>query len=719
VTRAATFVSTCALLLLFAGNESAVAQSAPPSASPPAAGDAGAGDPGANGAPPKTDDDTAKRLKVYDEIRVNERADDMVGVADSASQGVTGREDLQERPILRPGELLETVPGVIITQHAGGGKANQYFLRGFNLDHGTDFGISVDDVPVNMPSHGHGQGYSDLNFMIPELVENVRYEKGPYDATVGDFSAAGSAAMALVDDLPHGLLQLTPGDFGYRRAVVADSTPVGQGTLLGGLELAHNDGPWKRPDDYRKGNALLRYHAGDATAGYTLTAMGYDGRWDSSDQIPERAVAEGLIDRLGTLDDTTGGSSSRASLSLEAHRGNGTRLSSLSAYLVHYRLDLFSNFTYFLDDPVHGDQFEQSDRRTIGGFRLERQRSFDLGGQAFEGLLGLQGRYDDIHNGLFHTQARVVLSTTREDHIEQLSAAPYAQVRAALAPWLRAVVGLRYDSYRFRVVSDQPLNSGAENRGIVSPKLSLAFGPWAHTELYLNAGDGFHSNDARGTTIRVDPRTGALVQRVSPLVRATGYDVGARTSLGDRVQLAVTAFNLDLASELVFSGDAGNTEAGRPSRRRGIEVQSFYRVAPWLQVDADFAHSRSRFRDFDPVGDHIPGSIEDALALGVTVPDWRHAYASARLRYFGPRPLIEDDSVRSHASSLVYLDAGYRFESGLKLGVEVFNLLDAKVSDIDYYYPSRLPGEPAEGVSDVHFHPAEPRSVRLVAGWSF
>lgn len=279
--------------------------------------------------------------------------------------------------------------------------------------------------------------------------------------------------------------------------------------------------------------------------------------------------------------------------------------------------------------------------------------------------------------------------------------------------------GLRYDAYRFKVTSDDNRNSGEDAKAIASPKLSLTFGPWAHTELYANFGDGFHSNDARGTTIRIDPSTGDLVQRVSPLVRAQGFDFGVRTSAVHDLQLAVTAFRLDIDSELVFIGDAGNTEAGRPSRRRGIELQSFYRPIPMLQIDADYAHSQSRFRDDDPAGDRIPGSIEDAIALGVSVPDWRGVSGSVRLRYFGPRPLIEDDSVRSRASSLVYLEAGYRFSNRLKVSVEVFNLLDARVSDIDYFYASRLPGEPAEGVDDVHFHPAEGRSVRIAAGWTF
>lgn len=667
--------------------------------------------------PEKTEKTEEERLQVFDEIEVTSRADDLVGIADSATEGVTGREDLQRRPLLRPGELLETVPGVIITQHAGGGKANQYFLRGFNLDHGTDFGISVDDVPVNMPSHGHGQGYSDLNFLIPEMVDSIRYRKGPYDASVGDFSAAGSASLRYVDRLDAPLLDVSGGSFGYRRAVAGHGGDFAGGHLLGAVEFLHNDGPWERPDDYRKGNLLLRYKKGDEARGFSLTATGYDGRWDSSDQIPERAVGDGRVGRLGTIDPTTGGDSHRYSLSFEMQRGSEQALQRLTVYALHYDLDLFSNFTYFLDDPVHGDQFEQQDRRFVSGLRWERLWTGELAGRKAEHTLGLQARNDDIANGLFHTQARRRLSTTRTDDIGQLSGAPYFQTRVAWTPWLRTVTGLRWDSYRFRVDSNLAANSGEESQSILSPKLSVVFGPWNQTEVYFNAGWGFHSNDARGATIRIDPATGELAQRVSPLVRGESVDVGFRTSFFPGTRTAVTLFNLDLDSELLFVGDAGATEASRPSRRSGVELQSFFHLGRRLVVDADLALSRSRFRDPDPAGDRIPGAIERALALGISLPDWEGWSGSARLRYFGPRPLIEDDSRRSDSSSLVYLQLARKLAHGFQIGVEVFNLLDDKVSDIDYFYPSRLPGEPEEGIEDIHFHPAESRSVRLVAGW--
>ncbi|MES1242316.1 MAG: TonB-dependent receptor [Acidobacteriota bacterium] len=658
-------------------------------------------------------------LQVYEAIQVTGRDSDLLEIADSAGEGVTGRADLERRPILRPGELLETVPGVIITQHSGSGKANQYFLRGFNLDHGTDFRVSVDGIPVNMPTHGHGQGYSDLNFLIPELVEKVAYKKGAYFADEGDFSAAGAADFEYATGLPGPLVQATGGSHGYGRLLVADSVDLGGsggGQLLGAVEGLRNDGPWDLEEDYRKANGLVRFHRGDAARGFTLTAMGYDGDWKSTDQIPRRAVEQGLLSRFGAVDPTDGGSSHRYSLSAEVRRGDERSLTRVMGYAIDYSLDLFSNFTYFLDDPDNGDQFEQTDDRTVAGFQVDRQWALTWGAREVELGVGLQARGDDISNGLFHTRERARLSATRQDDVRQLGGGPYVQARVRWNPWLRTVTGLRADSYRAEVESSLPENSGTRDDFLLSPKLSVVLGPWRKTELYLNAGDGFHSNDARGATIRVDPRTGEPVGRVDPLVRARSADAGVRTEVVPGLQAAVTAFALELDSELVFIGDAGGTEASRPSRRTGIELQSFWRPRSWLSFDADAALSKARFTDQDPVGDRIPGAIRTALSAGVAVEDLGRVFGALRVRHFGPRPLIEDGSLESTSSTLVNGSLGYDLGHGLRLVLEGFNLLDESASDIEYVYESRLPGEAAP-VEDIHFHPAEPRSARLVVEW--
>ncbi len=641
-------------------------------------------------------------------------AENLVGIAQSASQGAITARQLDARPIMRAGEVLETVPGVVISQHSGEGKANQYYLRGFNLDHGTDFNTTVAGLPVNMPTHGHGHGYSDVNFLIPELVSGVQFSKGPYFAEHGDFSTAGAANINYTNRLARPLVRVGGGGQGFGRALIAASRDAGAGTLLGAVEVQHNDGPWTRPDDFRKVNGLVRFTQGDALNGLSVIAMGYRGTWNSTDQIPARAIDQSVIDRFGNLDPSNGGDSYRYSGSLEWQRTRNNASTKVSAYGLAYDLNLFSNFTYFLDDPVNGDQFKQADHRFVSGAKVSHRRLGRWGGRAVQNVVALQVRNDNITNvGLYHTAARQVLETVREDAVLQTSVGAYAQNETAWTPWLRTIAGARVDGYRFDVDAGEPANSGVAHAGIVSPKGGAVIGPFAGTEFYVNAGLGFHSNDARGATITVDPATGDPADRVTPLARATGAEVGFRSVRIPHLQTSVSLWTLRLDSELIFIGDAGTTEAGRPSHRYGVEFANYYAPRPWLMFDADVSVSRAHFTDEDPAGDLVPGAVETVLSGGVTLDSLRHVFGSLRWRYFGPRALLEDDSTRSKATSLVNLEAGYRLSNGVRLAVDVFNLFDAKHSDIDYFYTSRLRGEPADGVDDVHFHPALPRSARL------
>ncbi|HKD12573.1 MAG TPA: TonB-dependent receptor [Thermoanaerobaculia bacterium] len=644
----------------------------------------------------------------------------LIGVASAASQGTVSGMQIDERPILRPGEVLETVPGMVISQHSGEGKANQYYLRGFNLDHGTDFATSVAGIPVNMPSHAHGQGYSDLNFVIPELVSGVQYQKGPYAADQGDFSTAGSASIQLVNGLDRPIARVGAGEDGYARALAAQSPRVGNGTLLWALEAAQEDGPWVHPDNAHRYNGVLRYSQRSDLDAFSLTAMGYQSRWNATDQIPDRAVADGQVSRFGSVDPTDGGEASRYSLAADWQHTGEDSLTRVTAYAVDNRLELFSNFTYDLNDPVHGDQIRQVDCRVVTGLKASQQWLSTWLGRQTETTLGLQARNDNIaEDGLFHTQARRVLSTVELDHVLQTSVSAYAESSIRWSERFRTVIGLRADAYRFHVVSDDAANSGDGRRSIVSPKLSLVLGPFSQTELYANVGYGFHSNDARGATITEDPATHQAVARVTPLARARGAEVGLRTLLIPRLQTTVAVWGLDIASELVFLGDAGTTEPSRPSRRIGIEVANYWSASFHLVFDADLAFSRARFAGHDPAGDYIPGSVESVVSAGVSLVDVGDFFGSLRLRYFGPRPLIEDNSVRSASSTLVNAQVGWELTRSARLTVDVFNVLDAKASDIDYYYVSRLPGEPAGGVADLHFHPAQPRAVRAGLDYSF
>jgi hypothetical protein len=310
-------------------------------------------------------------------------AEDLVGIAQSASQGAITARQLDTRPIMRPGEILETVPGVVISQHSGAGKANQYYLRGFNLDHGTDFATTVAGMPVNMPTHGHGHGYSDLNFLIPELVSGVQFKKGPYFADEGDFSAAGAASISYVNSLDRPLVRVSAGGQGWGRVLAAVSPKAGSGHLLAAVEVNHTDGPWERPDDYQKTNAVLRYTRGSAQNGFSITGMGYWADWRSTDQVPQRAVESGLIDRFGLVDASDRGQENRQMVVGEWQRMSGAASLRATAYAQRNSLNLFSNFTYFLEDPDHGDQFEQAERRVAAGGRqangLQRPRQHSHG----------------------------------------------------------------------------------------------------------------------------------------------------------------------------------------------------------------------------------------------------------------------------------------------------------------------------------------------------
>ena len=667
-------------------------------------------------APALADGQHEERTDVIEVIGHYENA---VGTSDTASQGYITPRLIEARPLLRPGEVIEFVPGVIVTQHSGDGKANQFFLRGFNLDHGTDFATSVAGIPINMPTHAHGQGYTDLNFLIPELVSRIDYRKGPYFATEGDFSSAGAAHIHYVDTLPEGIAQVTVGGSDYRRALLAGSTETGPGKLLVALELAGNNGPWDNPERFGKQNAVLRYQFGDAASSHRITAMAYQGRWNSTDQVPQRAVTAGTLSRMGTVDNTDGGNSQRYSVAYEHSRTAGDREFQLSAWMVRYRLQLYSDFTYFMNNAASGDQFEQADRRTAMGLSPTWLWTGRLNDRESIVKAGVTLRRDNIGAvGLYNSVARQRLGTVREDRVQQTGIGAYVEHSLQWNDWLRSVLGARADFYRAQVASSLAANSGNTNDHLTSPKLNLIAGPFEQSELFFSWGNGFHRNDARGTTTRVDPSTGAALAQAPPLVKSRGTEIGARTEAIDKLQSSLSLWRLDLASELVFAGDAGTTEASRPSTRHGVEWSNRYRPLSWLSVDADLSISKARFTTPDIAGNSIPGSIDRAASLGLSADNVGPWSGMLQMRYFGPRPLVEDNSVRSRSTLLWNLRAGYKINHDLKLSLDVLNAFNRSASDIDYLYQSQLRGEAAP-VNDVHFHPVEPRSLRLTLTANF
>ena len=651
-------------------------------------------------------------------------AENLVGIASAGSEGAITAAQLAVRPVNRATEVLETVPGMIISQHSGEGKANQYYLRGFNLDHGFDFSQTIAGLPVNMPTHAHAQGYADANFLIPELVSGVQFRKGPYYAENGDFSSAGSANINYFNVLDRPIVTLTGGSFGYGRFLGAASPKVGPGHLLAAFEWERDNGPWVSPNNKDKFNGVLRYSQGDQRNGLSLTYLGFNNHWHSTDQIPQRAVDGGQISRFGFIEETDGGETYRHAGILDWQRSGSSDSTRLTAYASRYGVQLFHNFTYFLNDPVNGDQFEQYEKRWTTGAKLTHRRLMRIGGKATENAFGVDVRNDSVGGplGLYHTRQTERIGTLRADEADQTSVGMFADSEIEWGRRLRTTFGVRGDIYRWKVASDNSLNSGSDSGGIVSPKVAAAFGPWGGTEFYANWGLGFHSNSALGINLRVDPVTGDPATRSPHFARANGGEVGVRTVAIRGLQTTATLWYLNFDSELIYVGDSGSTEEGPASRRMGVEITNYIYPNRWTTMDFDVSFSRARFEDV-PVGeDFVPGALNRVISAGFALNPpagvERGPFGGLRLRHFGPRPLIEDNSQKSKSTSIINGEIGYQFSHRVRLVVEGFNLFDAKVSDIDYFFESRLQDEP-DPVEDIHFHAAIPRSGRVALRVSF
>lgn len=677
------------------------------------------------------------------------------GEAGMASEITISGDEINARPVSRPGEVLEAVPGLIVTQHSGEGKANQYFLRGYNLDHGTDLAITVDGVPVNMRTHAHGQGYADLNWLIPETVAVMDVRKGPYFADEGDFASVGSVHIGLIDRTRR-LAQVTVGSFGYRRLLGMDSAKVGDGSLLVAGEVGTYNGPWDNPDNVRKLNGLVRYSQGTATDGLSVTGMAYVNRWNSTDQVPQRAITGGLLDRFGSEDPTDGGNTNRFALSGRIAQSDDLGSWKANAYVVKSQLDLFNNFTYFLDDPVLGDQFHQHDDRLMAGANVSRTLNGSFAGLPTQTTVGLQSRYDAIDLALTDTFQRSFLSNVRSDKVGEGSVGVYAENTVRWTDWLRTTVGWRGDYYAADVTSlFNTANSGRADAALGSPKFRMVLGPFNQTEFFLGAGYGMHSNDARGATTTEDPTDPTTRLTPSPLlVRTRGAEVGVRSRIVAGLDTSLSLFILDQDSEILFSGDAGDTSATRASRRYGFEWTNHYRPRSWIDIDADLAMTHARFRGYDSEqaevyaslagfpeaqignapGNYIPNAPAMVASAGVTLGEKTGWFGTVRWRYLASSPLTEDNAFRSSATSIFNGRLGYRIDNGWRIQLDVLNLFNTKANQITYAYGSLLKTDSLynlctsgtaptavcqNGVMDYVLHPVEPLTFRVTVAGTF
>jgi len=678
------------------------------------------------------------------------RKANLIGKSAAASEGTIDQEEIATRPVLRPGEVLEAIPGLVISQHSGEGKANQYYLRGFQLDHGTDLESTIDGIPINMPSHAHGQGYSDINWLMPELVSYVEYKKGTYYADQGDFSTAGSYNLFFRDTLPS-TAEFGIGDYGYDRLFVGGAPVVSGGHLLYALELYHDNGTFNNPDEYHKLNGLLRYTKDSGPNRFALTATGYNGPFDSTDQIPQRLVDLGELNRYGSLDATDGGNTYRYALSADFMHRSANGVTHFSAFGEEYYLDLFSDFTYFLEDgndyfnatanpvtcnpayttctpgPKHTtayvpycpanqmapagaalhsivpgaftfscpDQREQQDKRFVSGFKLSR--TFETPGSTSEIGIGL--RNDNISTlGLFLTDARNRYpdGTLSDDHVVERAAYAYLQSELRFGKF-RLRPGLRADLYNFDVAAFDPANSGRATDALASPKLTAAYEFSPNFEGYADYGDSFHSNDARSVVGVHDPQThanfdvnGNPVLQNTPLDRAVGEELGFRLHTKS-LTTTVSGWQLLVANELVFDGDDGTVDIGGPTRRKGLELANYYTPTRWLTFDADFATSTATFlTNPGGAGHFVPESLNNVDSLGVTVDEPRYA-ASLRMRYFGPRYLDQSGGPKSPPSTLFNAQFSAKMRGRDRITLDLFNIFNATPPDVTYFYGSFVP----------------------------
>jgi outer membrane receptor for Fe3+-dicitrate len=639
-------------------------------------------------------------------------------VAASSQQFIPDKEYLLQ-PQGRPAQVLRLIPGFIAVEHSGGaGKADQYFLRGFDADHGTDVAFFSDGMPVNFRSHAHGQGYTDLNFIIPETIEGLDVYKGAYLPEFGDFTTAGAVNFRTREVVKEGLVQAAGGQFDTQRYLLMFSPTKDKIRTFFAGEGYYTNGPFVNDNRYFRANLL-----GKMTTNLTprdelsLTATFHKAQWNASGEIPLRAATEGTLDRFGAIDPSEGGKTLRTTARFNYHydtTSDGQFFA--NGYGQYYRFDLFTNFTFFLNDPLNGDGIQQSDRRGVYGGDLGYKQRAEVLGMSTIGTVGFQTRADDIHARLGTQTKRAPTGTTTDSDILEASYAPFVKLEVQPTSWMRLTGGLRAEIFTFDVRNRCPtcveLPAGRTTSSIVLPKMNLALGPWARTEFFANFGEGYHSNDARS----------AVTSGSSPLARAKSYEVGIRSKpFGpEGIELIATAWQLDLQQELIFVGDAGTTEIRGPSRRRGVEIAARGQIYGPLYFNGSVTYTKAEFRN----GDAIPLAPE-VTAYGALLLQWPEGLRSQlQATYLGVRPLIEDRSVKAPSWVDVDLSEWYVLPVKLPHGrLEAFlfiqNLLNTKWEQATFYFTSRLRNEASEGVADIHFVPGNPRFFMGGLAWYF
>jgi len=684
----------------------------------------------------------ATAAATLDTVTVVGHYDTALGSSNAASQGVVEGSTLTDAPVPRPGQILETVPGLVVTQHSGDGKANQYFLRGYNLDHGTDLATFVDAVPVNMPTNAHGQGYTDLNFVIPELVDHIDYEKGPYFAPYGDFASAGAVAIRYRDTLDGGLANLTLGDDAYRRLLFAGSCTVTGDTcafdapqgdrfdadsprLLGALELLEENGPWTLPEHLHKFNGLVRLSEGTPENGFSVDAIAYAAHWDSTDQVPLSLIESGQLNRYGALDPTDGGDSARDVLSGEWAKSAAGGYLKAAFFLEHYQLQLWSDFTFYELRPRTGDQFEQAENRNLVGGQIAEGWAMPHVGLESLTEAGVQMRHDNIDVGLFDTEARHVFATVSNEIVGETEAGLYIENTTLWTPWLKSTLGLRENLISLSADSlSTAANSGNASASKLTPKMALVIGPWHDTEFFVDAGEGFHSNDARGVIDKIDPTTGLAALPVAALAGSFGKEIGVRTAIIPGLQSSLALWSLNSQSELVYNADSdiGSTSPDAASKRYGIEWNNHFVSIPHLLLDLDLAYTHARYAQDNQngqLGDDIPNAVAAVASFRATLMNFGPWSAGIETRYIGAYPLSQDGSLRNPGAAVTNVRFQRQLTKRTAIIVDGLNLFDKQYYDIAYEQDYRVTPTSPIVPNGVTVHPGEPRAVRVTLSTRF
>jgi outer membrane receptor protein involved in Fe transport len=670
---------------------------------------------------------------VLNPIEIKGHFDTGIGTSDAASQGVVLSKTIEDQAFLRPGEVMETVPGLVVTQHSGDGKANQYFLRGYNLDHGTDFSTSIDGVQANMPTHAHGQGYADLNYMIPELIDHIDYRKGTYFAENGDFSSAGSADVVYKKSLSQNIFNLSLGSFGYKRALIATSSQLkpisdlsvdptlidSSPTLVSAIELMHEDGPWQVNEKLQKTNIVLKLNDGTYSNGWTTDFKYYNAHWNSTDQVPLELIQSGELGLFGSMNPSDGGQSGRMIVSAEMHDVTDVGYEKFSASLERYRLNLWSDFTFFELRPLTGDQFEQADNRDVISTKWIHGLHHSLLDRDSTTEIGLNLRFDDIHLGLFNTQNRNIFATVSNEHINEFMKSAWIQNMTTWSTWARTIVGLRGDQVNMQMTAfENSINSGSASAAKISPKFSAILGPWEKTEFFYNIGKGLHSNDARGVINKIDPTTGDQATQIPALVGSFGQEVGVRSQINPNLQTSLALWKLQSDSELVYSADSGigNTSANGASVRTGLEWNNHFVANDWVFVDADLAWTHANYQamnDNGQLGNQIPNAVGKVGILRAALHHLGPWSAGWETRYIGSYPLTQDGTQTAPAALVSNLRVNREIEKDVHLTLDVLNVFNRPYYDIAYNQDYQVSPTAQAQPSGMTVHPGEPRQVRL------